>query len=102
MYFFFNEIVILQQPGKLNMKDYTLVTDAISRMNLISGKEQYNRPYNSGNTYNYAPLATAENVDLGSEYSQVNIKNLNNFRNKYFYYFIIFLGERCSTWSLFI
>lgn len=64
------------------MKDYTLVTDAISRMNLISGKEHYNRQYNSGNTYNYAPLATAENVDLGSEYSQVNIKIQNNFKYK--------------------
>lgn len=53
------------------MKDYTLVTDAISRMNLISGKEQYNRPYNSGNSYSCAPLATPENVDLGSEYAQV-------------------------------
>lgn len=69
-------IIILQQPGKLNMKDYTLVTDAISRMNLISGKEQYNRPYNSGgSSYNCgAPLATPENVDLGSEYAQVGIK----------------------------
>lgn len=62
---------MLQQPGKLNMKDYTLVTDAISRMNLISGKEQYSRPYNSGNSYSCAPLATPENVDLGSEYAQV-------------------------------
>lgn len=79
--YFFNEIIILQQPGKLNMKDYTLVTDAISRMNLISGKEHYNRPYNSSNAYSYAPLASAENVDLGSEYSQVNIKNSNYFRN---------------------
>ncbi|XP_025422551.1 rho GTPase-activating protein 190 isoform X4 [Sipha flava] len=62
----------MKQPGKLNMKDYTLVTDAISRMNLISGKEQYNRPYNTGNSsYNCAPLATPENVDLGSEYAQV-------------------------------
>ncbi|XP_025200481.1 rho GTPase-activating protein 190 isoform X1 [Melanaphis sacchari] len=62
----------MKQPGKLNMKDYTLVTDAISRMNLISGKEQYNRSYNSGgSSYNCAPLATPENVDLGSEYAQV-------------------------------
>jgi len=44
-------------------------------MNLISGKEQYNRPYNSGSSsYNCAPLATPENVDLGSEYAQVCIE----------------------------
>lgn len=55
------------------MKDYTLVTDAISRMNLISGKEQYNRAYNSSSSsYSCAPLATPENVDLGSEYAQVS------------------------------
>jgi len=63
------------------MKDYTLVTDAISRMNLVSGKEQYNRPYNSGNSsYNCAPLATPENVDLGSEYAQVCIQT-GSFKN---------------------
>lgn len=44
------------------MNDYTFVTDAITRMNLISGKE-----------YNCAPLATPENVDISSEYSQVSI-----------------------------
>lgn len=70
---FLNKIVILQQPGKLNMKDYTLVTDAISRMNLIGGKEHNHRQYNSGSSYNCAPLATPENVDLGSEYAQVCI-----------------------------
>ncbi|XP_050529458.1 rho GTPase-activating protein 190 isoform X3 [Daktulosphaira vitifoliae] len=62
----------MKQPGKLNMNDYTLVTDAISRMNLIGGKDHYSRPYNSsGSSYSYAPLATPENVDLGSEYAQV-------------------------------
>jgi len=52
------------------MDDYTLVTDAITRMNIISGKE-YNRSHNSDNSYNCAPLATPENIDLGSEYAQV-------------------------------
>lgn len=52
------------------MKDYTLVTDAISRINL--GKDQYSRHYNSsGSSYSCAPLATPEAVDLGSEYAQV-------------------------------
>lgn len=54
------------------MKNYTLVTDAISRMNLISGKD-CNRPYNNAGSYSCAPLATPENVDLGSEYAQVSI-----------------------------
>lgn len=62
------------------MKDYTLVTDAISRMNLIGGKEHNHRQYNSGSSYNCAPLATPENVDLGSEYAQVGI-NPNYFKN---------------------
>lgn len=57
----------MQQPGKLNMKDYTLVTDAISRMNLLSNKEIYN------SNISCAPLATPENVDLGSEFAQVCI-----------------------------
>lgn len=49
------------------MKDYTLVTDAISRMNLLSNKEIYN------SNMSCAPLATPENVDLGSEFAQVCI-----------------------------
>lgn len=49
------------------MKDYTLVTDAISRMNLLSNKEIYSQ------NMSCAPLATPENVDLGSEFSQVCI-----------------------------
>ncbi|XP_050438253.1 rho GTPase-activating protein 190 isoform X3 [Adelges cooleyi] len=65
-----NHTMKVVQPGKLNMKDYTLVTDAISRINL--GKDQYSRHYNSsGSSYSCAPLATPEAVDLGSEYAQV-------------------------------
>jgi len=68
------------------MNDYTLVTDAITRMNLISGKE-YSRPHNSVHLFNSAPLAIPENVDLGSDYAQVNITFLYCFRNKYLYIF---------------
>lgn len=64
------------------MKDFSLVTDAISRMNIKSGQEQYNRSYNSGNSsYSCAPLATPENVDLGSEYAQVCIKTQTTFKS---------------------
>lgn len=50
------------------MKNYTLVTDAISRMNLISDKDG-SRSHSSFN----APLAKPENVDLVSEYAQASI-----------------------------
>ncbi|XP_017768448.1 PREDICTED: rho GTPase-activating protein 190 isoform X5 [Nicrophorus vespilloides] len=52
------------QPGKLNLKNFSVVTEAIARMN-VSGKDSRNS--NFGN----APLATPEVVDLGSEYAQV-------------------------------
>jgi glucocorticoid receptor DNA-binding factor 1 len=54
----------LKQPGKLNLKNYSVVTEAIARMN-VSGKDIRNT--NFGN----APLATPEVVDLGCEYAQV-------------------------------
>lgn len=54
----------LKQPGKLNMKNYSAVTDAIARMNVSSVDVT---SANFGN----APLATPEPVDLGCEYSQV-------------------------------
>ncbi|CAH1109193.1 unnamed protein product [Psylliodes chrysocephalus] len=52
----------LKQPGKLNMKNYSAVTEAIARMNVSDMS-----PSNFGN----APLATPEAVDLGCEYAQV-------------------------------
>uniref|UniRef100_A0A1B6K9C5 Rho-GAP domain-containing protein n=1 Tax=Graphocephala atropunctata TaxID=36148 RepID=A0A1B6K9C5_9HEMI len=60
----------MKQPGKLNMKDYTLVTDAIARMNLGS-KDSLRVNKITKSTFGHAPLATPENVDLGSEYAQV-------------------------------
>jgi len=50
------------------MKNYTLVTDAISRMNLISDKDGSR----SHSSFSCAPLAKPENVDLGSEYAQAS------------------------------
>nr|XP_022914892.1 rho GTPase-activating protein 190 isoform X6 [Onthophagus taurus] len=60
----------LKQPGKLNLKNYSMVTEAIARMN-ISGKDSRN--------FGNAPLATPEVVDLGSEYAQVK----DMVQNKY-------------------
>lgn len=60
----------MKQPGKLNMKDYSLVTDAIARMNLGS-KEPLRVAKITKSAFGHAPLATPENVDLGSEYAQV-------------------------------
>lgn len=65
-----NNFFYFQQPGKLNMKDYSLVTDAIARMNLGS-KDSLRVNKMTKSTFGHAPLATPENVDLGSEYAQV-------------------------------
>ncbi|KAG8238832.1 hypothetical protein J437_LFUL018708 [Ladona fulva] len=59
----------LKQPGKLNLKDFSLVTDAIARMN-VGGKEGMAQKLSKPG-FGHAPLATPENVDLGSEYAQV-------------------------------
>lgn len=56
----------LKQPGKINLKDYSNVTDAIARMT-ISEKDEHGAKMLHG----HAPLATPEMVDLGSEYAQV-------------------------------
>ncbi|XP_075218370.1 rho GTPase-activating protein 190 isoform X2 [Lycorma delicatula] len=77
----------LKQPGKLNMKDYTLVTDAIARMNL-AGKDPPRVTKISKSVFGHAPLATPENVDLGSEYAQVKdaVPNLySSFDGEYTY-----------------
>lgn len=54
------------------MKEFSLVTDAIARMNINSNKENSHRMAKIGKSiFGHAPLATPEPVDLGSEYSQV-------------------------------
>lgn len=55
----------LKQPGKINLKDYSNVTDVISRM-AIGEKDEHGKI-----GLGHAPLATPEMVDLGTEYSQV-------------------------------
>lgn len=55
----------LKQPGKINLKDFSNVTDAIARMTI--GEKDEHGPKMMG----HAPLATPELVDLGSEYAQV-------------------------------
>ncbi|XP_046620253.1 rho GTPase-activating protein 190 isoform X2 [Neodiprion virginianus] len=56
----------LKQPGKINLKDFSNVTDVIGRMK-IGEKDEHGSKINLG----HAPLATPELVDLGSEYAQV-------------------------------
>ncbi|KAI5726554.1 hypothetical protein M8J76_004669 [Diaphorina citri] len=50
----------MNQPGKLNMKDYSLVKDAIARVNL--GGTKMNKFLYGGGGGGNAPLATPENV----------------------------------------
>ncbi|KAL1491496.1 hypothetical protein ABEB36_012085 [Hypothenemus hampei] len=63
----------LKQPGKLNMKNYSAVTEAIARMNM--------------NDFGNAPLATPEAVDLGCEYAQVKdmVHNMYPADSEYMY-----------------
>lgn len=56
----------LKQPGKINLKDFSNVTDVIARMT-IGEKDEHGPKMTMG----HAPLATPELVDLGSEYAQV-------------------------------
>ncbi|XP_033341440.1 rho GTPase-activating protein 190 isoform X1 [Megalopta genalis] len=56
----------LKQPGKINLKDFSHVTDAIARMT-IGEKDEHGPKMTMG----HAPLATPELVDLGSDYAQV-------------------------------
>ncbi|XP_029033952.1 rho GTPase-activating protein 190 isoform X4 [Osmia bicornis bicornis] len=56
----------LKQPGKINLKDFSNVTDAIARMT-VGEKDEHGPKLTMG----HAPLATPELVDLGSEYAQV-------------------------------
>ena len=53
----------LQQPGKLNLREFSNVTDAISKINLKEGVAKLTK---------HAPLATPESMDLGSEYATVS------------------------------
>ncbi|XP_043283460.1 rho GTPase-activating protein 190 isoform X5 [Venturia canescens] len=54
----------LKQPGKINLKDFSNVTDAIARMT-IGEKDEHASKMSLG----HAPLAIPELVDLGSEYA---------------------------------
>ena len=55
----------LKQPGKINLKDFSNVTEVISRM-ALGEKDEHGKL-----SHGHAPLATPEMVDLGSEYAQV-------------------------------
>ncbi|ENN78679.1 rho GTPase-activating protein 190 [Dendroctonus ponderosae] len=65
----------LKQPGKLNMKNYSAVTEAIARMNM------------NDSSFGNAPLATPEPVDLGCEYAQVKdmVHNMYPPESEYMY-----------------
>ncbi|XP_033214904.1 rho GTPase-activating protein 190 isoform X3 [Belonocnema kinseyi] len=71
----------LKQPGKINLKDFSNVTDAIARMT-IGEKEEH-----GSKMLGHAPLATPELVDLGSEYAQVKdvVPNLYSYDGDYMY-----------------
>ncbi|XP_076751830.1 rho GTPase-activating protein 190 isoform X3 [Xylocopa sonorina] len=72
----------LKQPGKINLKDFSNVTDAIARMT-VGEKDEHGPKMTMG----HAPLATPELVDLGSEYAQVKdvVPNLYTYDGDYTY-----------------
>lgn len=69
----------LKQPGKINLKDFSNVTDVIGRMKIGEKDEHGSSKINFG----HAPLATPELVDLGSEYAQVKDVVLPNLYPQY-------------------
>lgn len=59
----------LKQPGKLNLKAYSNVTDAIGKINIKDGGLLTSKLTKGGSMH--APLATPENMDLGPDYAAV-------------------------------
>lgn len=60
---------LFQQPGKLNLKAYSNVTDAIGKINLKDAG-LHSKLTKVGSVH--APLATPENMDLGPDYAAVS------------------------------
>ncbi|XP_068241345.1 rho GTPase-activating protein 190 isoform X23 [Palaemon carinicauda] len=58
-----------KQPGKLNLKAYSNVTDAIGKINIKDGGLLTSKLTKGGSMH--APLATPENMDLGPDYAAV-------------------------------
>ncbi|XP_064079322.1 rho GTPase-activating protein 190-like isoform X2 [Macrobrachium nipponense] len=56
-----------KQPGKLNLKAYSNVTDAIGKINIKDGGLLTSKLTKGGSMH--APLATPENMDLGPDYA---------------------------------
>ncbi|XP_069950018.1 rho GTPase-activating protein 190-like isoform X17 [Cherax quadricarinatus] len=61
--------VTTKQPGKLNLKAYSNVTDAIGKINLKDAGLLHSKLTKVGSVH--APLATPENMDLGPDYAAV-------------------------------
>ncbi|XP_050734649.1 rho GTPase-activating protein 190-like isoform X3 [Eriocheir sinensis] len=61
--------VTTKQPGKLNLKAYSNVTDAIGKINLKDAGLLHSKLTKGGSVH--APLATPENMDLGTDYAAV-------------------------------
>lgn len=61
---------LFQQPGKLNLKAYGNVTDAIGKLNLKDAGLLHSKLTKGGSVH--APLATPENMDLGPDYAAVS------------------------------
>lgn len=61
---------LFQQPGKLNLKAYSNVTDAIGKINLKDAGLLHSKLTKGGSVH--APLATPENMDLGPDYAAVS------------------------------
>ncbi|MPC65905.1 hypothetical protein E2C01_060043 [Portunus trituberculatus] len=59
-----------EQPGKLNLKAYGNVTDAIGKLNLKDAGLLHSKLTKGGSVH--APLATPENMDLGPDYAAVS------------------------------
>lgn len=77
----------LKQPGKINLKDFSNVTDVISRMAIGEKDEQQQQQHHGKHHREHAPLAAPEMVDLGSEYAHPKdvVPNLYSSYDDYVY-----------------
>lgn len=91
--FFFCQFHRKQQPGKLNLKNFAIVNEAIARMNVNSdhnpeGEDKKFRVYNKGFKFDNAPLAAPEDdSDDLAEYAQVKDEYGNDLVEQNMYTF---------------
>lgn len=60
------------QPGKLNLKQFDNITDAVGKLKVSSSGQRHGSA-TLGKNLTRAPLATPEGVDMGTDYAHVKV-----------------------------